>query len=74
MPPLPLEITSKEFSHLQTTCPTWSDIRNMIGEEVSFQARLDYKYEEIDGLLYRTCVKGKWKEKKGMCSLIVLSD
>lgn len=73
----PLKITPTEFSKLQATCPSLATIRIKVKSEELVETRdpnSGFKFECIDGLIYRTCVKSKFNEQVGKHSLVVPSE
>ena len=73
---MPLEITPKEFAEKQSLCPSLSLVRQKLisGEVERSRDGSDYKFEEINGLIYRTCVSSYSPDRIGKRTLVVPRD
>ncbi|XP_063601110.1 uncharacterized protein LOC134777201 [Penaeus indicus] len=72
----PLNITPSEFVKLQLSCPSLSGIRCKAnaGETENMRDGSLYKYEVMNGLIYRSCVNSRFRERVGKSSLVVPAD
>lgn len=72
----PLTVTPSQFAELQQKCPSLENVRAKIisGEEEETKDGSVFKYERIDGLLYRKCVRATQLERVGKLKLVVPLD
>ena len=72
----PLNITPEKFSELQSTCSSLSSVRCKVESGVEDLTRDGniFKFESVDGLIYRTCIKSTFLERIGKRSLIVPAE
>ncbi|XP_063598199.1 uncharacterized protein LOC134774732 [Penaeus indicus] len=72
----PLNITPSEFVKLQSSCPSLSGIRCKAnaGETENMRDGSLYKYEAMNGLIYRSCVNSRFCKRVGKSSLVVPAD
>jgi hypothetical protein len=71
----PLKVTPEDFAKLQAECHSltkfWEKVKSK--EHDKMRDGTVFKYEQINGLLYRTCVASKHCERVGKSSLVVPS-
>lgn len=69
----PLNVTPKQFSDLQQKCTSLETVRKkcLSGEKDETKDGSIFKYDNIDGLLYRYCVKSKKPGMAGKLTLVV---
>ncbi|XP_069988596.1 uncharacterized protein [Penaeus vannamei] len=71
----PLKVTPKDFAKLQAKCHSLTKFWEKVKSEEHDKMRdgTVFKFEQINGLLYRTCVASKHCERVGKSSLVVPS-
>ncbi|XP_037794286.1 uncharacterized protein LOC119589789 [Penaeus monodon] len=72
----PLKVTPEEFAKLQAECHSLTKLWEKVKSEELDKMRdgTEFKYEQRNGLLYRTCVASKHYERLGKSSLVVPSE
>jgi len=71
----PLKVTPEDFAKLQAECHSLTKFWEKVKSEEHDKMRdgTVFKFEQINGLLYRTCVASKHCERVGKSSLVVPS-
>ncbi|XP_069970993.1 uncharacterized protein [Penaeus vannamei] len=71
----PLKVTPEDFAKLQAKCHSLTKFWEKVKSEEHDKMRdgTVFKFEQINGLLYRTCVVSKHCERVGKSSLVVPS-
>ena len=72
-PIIPTDITRDDMILLQKSCPTLANIRKNVIENSTVKTRdgFEYKFLEIDQLIFRVCTESKFENQLGLKSLVL---
>ena len=73
---VPLSITPEEFAQKQSMCPSLSLVRQKLlsGEIERSRDGSEFKFDSVDGLIYRTCISSRVADRIGKRTLVVPSE